>query len=231
MLALKVPKLTPAELDHAAAELLRDYSRWKGAPARPPIDVEEIAEQHLRLTLELDDLRARLGLPDVLGATWFEEKLIRIEQTLEGKEGRLAFTVAHELGHWQLHRALYLVDKQTLPLFPAKEGAAPKSVYVCRNGERDAPAEWQANQFAARLLMPGSFVKKVARGIHGEDPLLLPGLNEARAGGGLPEALRAAAAEVIRAGEFSNASNEAMCYRLLDLGLVVDARQAQRRLL
>ena len=36
MLAIKVPFRTHSELDHAAAELLRRYSAWKGAPARLP---------------------------------------------------------------------------------------------------------------------------------------------------------------------------------------------------
>jgi len=43
--------------------------------------------------------------------------------------------------------------------------------------------------------------------------------------------LRAMADEVIQAGGFSNVSNEAMCYRLIDLKVVVDANAAQGLLL
>lgn len=100
---IKVPFLTHAELDHTAAELLRNYAAWKGAPVRPPIDVDEIVEGYLKLDLEVLDLREILGMPDVLGATWFDDRRICVDESLEGKDGRFAFTVAHEVGHWVLH--------------------------------------------------------------------------------------------------------------------------------
>jgi hypothetical protein len=53
MLQIKVPYLTPTQLDQVVAELLRNYGKWRGAPVRPPIDVDEIAEGYLGLTLEL----------------------------------------------------------------------------------------------------------------------------------------------------------------------------------
>ena len=117
MLQIKVPFLKPRDLDHAAAELLRLYGVWKRAAVEPPINLDEIVEGYLGLTLEVVDLRSRLGLGDVLGATWFDEGYVRIDQSLEGKEGRFAFTVAHEIGHWQLHRPLYEMDKLASPLF------------------------------------------------------------------------------------------------------------------
>jgi hypothetical protein len=38
--------------------------------------------------------------------------------------GRFAFTVAHEIGHWRLHRPLFEMQELTLPLFPSRAGAA-----------------------------------------------------------------------------------------------------------
>jgi hypothetical protein len=87
---IKVPFRTHSELDHAAAELLRRYSTWKGSPARPPIDVEEIVEGLLELDFEVVDLREDLGMPDVLGATWFEDKRICVDESLEGIHAEVA---------------------------------------------------------------------------------------------------------------------------------------------
>lgn len=228
MLQIKVPFLKHPELDHAAAELLRRYSDWKGAPARPPIDVDDIAEGLLGLDLEVVDLQQILKMSDVLGATWLDDGRICVDESIEGQEGRFAFTVAHELGHWQLHRPIIEMDKVTLPLFAAKPGDKPTPAIVCRARERKAPAEWQADQFAARLLMPGSDVRALMQALHGEEPPGLVGLDAAREARQLTPDLRTIAAGVISRGNFTNVSNEAMCYRLLDLKLVLDQAAARQ---
>jgi hypothetical protein len=227
MLQIKVPYLTSAQLDHVVAELLRSYGKWRGAPLRPPIDVDEIAEGYLGLTLELTDLRQLLGIDDVLGATWFDERRLRVDQSLEGKEGRFAFTVAHEIAHWQLHRPLYEMEKVTLALFPPQPGAKPAAAVVCRAKDRKSPAEWQADQFAARLLMPASHVRDAVQRVSGSIPPAWRGLDASRKAGILDSRIRSLAGDVIGAGDFSNVSNEAMCYRLLDLKLVSDQAKLQ----
>ena len=222
MLQIKVPYLTSAQLDQVVAELLRNYGKWRGAPVRPPIDVDEIAEGYLGLTLELTDLRQLLGIDDVLGATWFDERRLRVDQSLEGKEGRFAFTVAHEIAHWQLHRPLYETAKVTLAPFPPQPGAKPTAAIVCPAKDRKSLAEWQADQFAARLLMPASHVRDAVQSVSGNIPPAWAGLDASRKAGILDSRLRSFAGDVIAAGDFSNVSNEAMCYRLLDLKLVTD---------
>ncbi len=230
MLEIKVPFLTPSQLDQAVAELLRRYSAWKGAPARPPIDVEEIVEGFLDLEFLVLDLRSVLGMPDVLGATWFDDGRVCIDQSIEEKEGRFAFTVAHEVGHWQLHRPLVEMEKVTLPLFAAGEDEEPKPAVVCRAREKKAPAEWQADQFAARLLMPASDVRAALRAVHEDGVPALRGLDASREAGELLPEQRNLADRVREAGRFENVSNQAMCYRLLDLRLVADIDGVQRRL-
>jgi hypothetical protein len=91
-LQIKVPFLKHPELDHAATELLQRYSEWKGSPSRPPIDVDDIVEGYLELVLEIADLKERLKMRDVLGATWIEDGLVCVDQSLEGKEGRFGLT-------------------------------------------------------------------------------------------------------------------------------------------
>src|SRR5690349_2718532 len=141
MLEIKVPFLKPSDLEHAVNKLLRTYGTWRKEPPKPPIDVDEIVEGHLGLTLEVDDLRQRLGFSDVLGATWFDERRICIDQSLEDREGRFAFTVAHEIGHWQLHRPIYETGKMTLQLFPSHFGGPAVAAVVCRTKEGKAPVE------------------------------------------------------------------------------------------
>lgn len=154
-MTFKVPFLSDAQLESAAQELLRRYAKWKGEPPRPPIPVDTIAEGVLGLTLEMGDLRKKLGKPDVLGATWLDDALVVIDSALEGNEGRYCFTLGHELGHWQLHRPLREMDKVTFPLFSREPGAKATAAIVCRDGQRDS-AEIQADKFAALLLMPAS---------------------------------------------------------------------------
>jgi Zn-dependent peptidase ImmA (M78 family) len=227
MLQIRIPYLKPAEIDHAAAELLRNYATWRGSPVRPPIDVDEIVEGYLKLVLEVIDLKALLGIPDVLGATWLDDGCIRIDQSLEDKEGRFAFTIAHEIAHWQLHRPLVVTEKVTVPLFPIHLNAAPAPAIVCRNGDRKTPAEWQADQFAACLLMPVKAVQDTVRELGGAAHPTLSGLKADQRGRGLDPRLRSFAAEVIEAGGFTNVSNAAMCYRLLELKLVTSTSRTQ----
>ena len=228
--AIKVPYLAPAQLDSAARELLAKYAQWKGEKIKPPIDVDEIVEGYFGLDFEVTDLKEILSIGDVLGATWFDEKRVCVDSSLEGNEGRFAFTVGHEIGHWQLHRPIIEMDKVTLPLFAGKPGEEPKPALVCRTQAKKQPAEWQADQFSARILMPATDVRSAARGVFGDDIPAWEGLDDSRKAGVLDSRLRTLADQVKDQGGFSNVSNQAMCYRLLDLKLVEDAKEAAGRL-
>ena len=112
----------------------------------------------LGLDFEICDLQAELGHEDVLGGIWFGDKLIKVDQTLDPSTnsrmlGRYRFTLAHEVGHWQLHRKHLMTDPSALSLF--EENGKP--AFVCRSSEKP-PEEWQADRFAACLLMPKRLV-------------------------------------------------------------------------
>ena len=96
---LKVPFLHEKQVERAANELLHKYAKEKGKPVRAPIDVENILEGYFKLDLVYIDLPDFIGVPDVLGATFIKDQRVFIDESLmiEGKEGRLAFTLAHEL--------------------------------------------------------------------------------------------------------------------------------------
>lgn len=233
MLQLNVPFIKGSEIEHAATETLRRYAKATGTLPRPPIPIDGIIESLFGLTLEVEDLKARLGVGDVLGATWFDEQIVRVDTSLEaeGKEGRFAFTLAHEGGHWTLHRPLWEAEKVTRPLFAGAPGKDPPPAIVCRASQAKARAEVQADQYAAALLMPASDVRATMRALYGDDPPSWPGLRRMHKAGQFDAHLHEVAAAVIGDGKFSNVSNQAMRFRLVDLKLVMDSAEVQPRLL
>ena len=228
-MSMRVPFLADEKIESAAHELLMKFSKATGKAVTPPIPVDDIIEKYLRVRLEICDLKAKLRTPDVLGAAYFEENIIRVDESLEAQEGRLCFTMAHEAGHWQLHRPLYEMDKVSAPLFGPNE---PAPTFLCRSSQRP-PAEIQADKFAAKLLMPTRFVREAFSFISSNGPALVEGLDSRRTDPSVVNRWSDIARAVITKGDFSNVSVEAMRYRLTDLSLVLDkdAASAQRRLL
>ena len=164
----KVPYLHEEQIERDAAALLAEYAQARNVVIAPPIPIEDIVEKHLKLGIEFDDMhrlfgvpRSGLGLdPDILGAIWFDDRRIVIDESLDpeenpSKEGRYRFTLAHEGGgHWRLHRHLFAKDPAQVSLF---NEPAPPSV-VCRSSQAKEPVEWQADFYASCLLMPRKLV-------------------------------------------------------------------------
>lgn len=219
---MKVPYLADAKIDSAVNELLGKFSRISGTAVKPPIPVDDIVEKYLKVTLEVLDLKSKLGT-DVLGAAYFDENVIRVDEMLLDQEGRLSFTLGHEVGHWQLHRPIYEMDKVSGSLFGPKT-ALP--AFVCRSSAKP-PAEVQADKFAARLLMPERFVRDAFRAVHGDGPVLIRGLRDRRSDASVVAPWSDVARAVMARGSFTNVSVEAMRYRLDGLGLVSDADAAR----
>jgi len=162
---IDVPYLSEERIEREADVLLSQFHGAGTIPLAPPIPVDDILEAHLQLTLELGDLHARLGVPvvggtrDLLGALWVDERSVFIDHTLDPheqswREGRYRFTVAHEIGHWQVHRE-YLPSHLHQPsLF---HGDSEPTI-VCRKSQAKERIEWQADFFAACMLMPRDMV-------------------------------------------------------------------------
>ena len=220
---LKVRYLHLDEIETSVAELLRAFEATRKKIIEPPIPIDDIVEKHLKLTLELRDLEAFLGVPDALGAIWFDLGIVRLAKQLEEQEGRYCFTLSHEVGHWILHRPQIKAENSTPNLL---QDLNPQPNIVCRTSEETARAEWQANQFAARLLIPTRFVRAATDACY-KGPIFIEGLDTRRSDPVIVSQLSDAAANVISKGNFTNVSNEAMRYRLLDLGLVRDANRPQ----
>ncbi|WDI40482.1 ImmA/IrrE family metallo-endopeptidase [Bremerella sp. P1] len=178
----KEPYFTKQQLEDEANCLLHKYGEEHDRVVEPPVPIDDIVELHLGLTFEFKDMQALFGVADVHGALWVNDRIVGVDLSLDPHEnpamlGRYHFTLAHEVGHWQLHRHLYQSRANQLSLLPEAEDRAE---YVCRSSDK-SPLEWQANYFAAALLMPPEMVRSVWRELHGElDPIYLEDLDKNR---------------------------------------------------
>jgi Zn-dependent peptidase ImmA (M78 family) len=115
--------------------------------SEPPVDVFTIAEQRgVRLRAgELGD--------EVSGLLMVKGGESTIGYARSHSKNRQRFTVAHELGHHELHRNHeLLIDKGPMILY--RDGASSSG---------DDQLEKDANAFAAELLMPASMVRREIR--------------------------------------------------------------------
>jgi len=201
--------------------LLADYGRKYGEIFKPPIPVEEILEAHLEIDFWFDDLPVLLEMPDVLGATWFKQREVRIDQSLDpsvhpAQLGRYRFTVAHEVGHWDLHREIFLSDKSQVTLFGVRE-----EPIVCRSNDR-RPLEWQADSFAGFLLMPKKMVFAAWETLQGSlQPYVAIGeIDDIKAKWGLENHEFATVDIARQMAQVFEVSAQAMQIRLIELGLI-----------
>jgi len=229
MRPLRVPFMPAKDVERAADKLLHEYTLLQGKPLAGAIDVDFVIEKVLKLDLAVIDLKSLLSDPRVLGMTTVEHRTISVDQSLEQMPGRFAFTLAHEVGHWQLHRHILEQQEQAETLFDLEQLAHAQLTVPGRR--RKPPVEWQADQFAACLLMPARLVRAaVLEAFDGRLPSW-EGIEARHAAGEPDERFVEVAADVIEAGHFDNVSNMAMRIRLRDLKLVVDASHPQRSLL
>jgi hypothetical protein len=129
---------------------------WDGATL--PVPIEEIADTHLGLLVrDVEDLATAPGAPTLghgqslsglllpaIGEIWVNAD--------EGRQwpARRRFTIAHELGHWRLHR-----DADERAVFCRKGSIEPDPA---QGRAPLPPAEDEANVFAAAVLMPSWLV-------------------------------------------------------------------------
>ena len=221
----KVSWLSKVRINQETDELLNQWEIFTEQEVKPPIPVEAIAEKYLEFTLEYDSLEEILEIPDVLGATWAEEKRMVINKSLlEGVEGRITFTCGHEIGHWILHQKYLFGQFKRLRRLHNND----QPTVVCRLSTSKLRGEWQADYFSSCLLMPQEKVENAYKKAFGTAPIFI--YNEKSCFGRnnpvvIDPALDTAkeiAQKVISEGNFTNVSKEAMCYRLNELGLLVN---------
>ena len=210
------PFLKESNIEDEASKLLDSFFKEKGWKTQAPIPVFDIIE-HLGYNI---DFRTDGIYQDknFLGGLLISKKIVEINENLSNQEGRMNFTAAHEAGHIVLHVPHYLEQNKT------EENE--KTEIICRKnegfeGNKKAPEEWQADKFAANLLMPSKMVKRAFFEIHPRPinvrkkklrEILFPKSPIVKA--------YKLAAKVMEKGKFSNVSKMAMLNRLIGLRLV-----------
>jgi Zn-dependent peptidase ImmA (M78 family) len=160
-----VPYLTEETIERDAAALLAEFEIARAVRLEPPIPIEDIVEKHLRLRIEFDSMHARLGLPrppsggTVILAAIDSDGSIFIDESLDPEEnpameGRYRFTLAHESGHWRLHRDMIMDGVMQASFLDGPS-------LISRSGAAKAREEWQADYYAACLLMPRRMVAAI----------------------------------------------------------------------
>lgn len=121
-----------------AAELVKDYSA-------PSIPVTEVAENSGVNVVFVD-----MGkfAEQVAGFVDFENRRIYVNKADVPQRQR--FTVAHELGHWILHREAFMANPDLYPVLPRFQSVDASNAF-----------EQEANAFAAELLVPDHLLKQV----------------------------------------------------------------------
>ena len=167
---MKFPWLTEAEIEsHASALLTRVFGA--GLDRSCPVDLDDVVvhlseEEGLSFNDDAD-----LGRADgdvILGTTQPLRRRILLSRDLklDGNAGRSRFTLAHELGHWVLHRPLFVAKAAELSLFgPEDEGefkfvGLQRAIFPPRSGVPVPTEEWQANRFAVSLLIDGNTLRE-----------------------------------------------------------------------
>ena len=158
-----------ATLEAIARNVLKSYDDTLLSGPPQAIPIERIA-QYLGLCIEYQCLRKNgvvLGemiYNDALVPVYFNDGTnkgytlisvkggtIILDESLlhRGREGRLRFTCAHEIGHWLYHKKHFVGTGQAAAL------GNPK-----KSSEENPYIERQADRIATALLMPAGQVKK-----------------------------------------------------------------------
>ncbi len=200
------------DIEKQTIDLIKAYEKELGSPIRPPVPVFELIEF---LGYDLDFRSDGFYQdPNNLGGLHIDEKIVVINERLSDQEGRMNFTAGHEIGHIELHVPELLKDRN-------------KAAIMCRNIDEKTqsirdPKEWEADMFAACLLMPSRKVRSSFFRLRNKPvdlskkrfiDLLRKPKTKRQKGIGI-------ANKIIKLGHFENVSKLAMLNRLIGLGLV-----------
>ncbi len=141
---IEAPYLSKEIIEGKANQLLQAARIAGRIKYKPPIDVESIIENHLKLGLEI----VNFGDLSIFGGLDVKNRIIKVNAAFDPFDNRkfqglYHFTLAHEVGHEVLHAPL--LDKDS-------------NAILCRSSHAFMSIEWQADFFAASLLMPRDLV-------------------------------------------------------------------------
>ena len=212
---ISYPYLKNSTIEKESKKLLEGFSNKTGQKFSAPIPVFDIIEY---LGYDVDFRKDGIYEDkNLLGGTLIDQKTIEINENLSDHEGRMHFTAAHEIGHIILHVPLYqqndVKDVSENKIISRKDGGF--------EGNKKEPEEWQADKFAAFLLMPSELIKKAFFKNY-KRPVNVRKRRFLEIFFPKPAFLKgyAIAKEIIRIGKFDNVSKMAMLNRLIGMRLV-----------
>ena len=149
--------ISETDLEAEAEAILADFGRTDLEVTTPPVPVDEILEYSFGFTVDFADLDAHFCTGGILEATWVEQRCVFVDRSLDPTDhsemaGRYNYTIAHTIGHLQLHHAELLDDSKQASLFASPPEV--RCVTPCIERRTKERKEWQADYFAACLLMP-----------------------------------------------------------------------------
>ena len=212
---ISYPYLKNSTIEKESKKLLGDFNNKTGHKLSAPIPVFDIIEY---LGYDVDFRKDGIYEDkNLLGGTLIDQKTIEINENLSDHEGRMNFTAAHEVGHIILHVPFYNEkhgkDVSEHKIISRKDGGF--------EGTKKEPEEWQADKFAAFLLMPSELIKKAFFNNY-KRPVNIRKRRFLEIFFPKPAFVKgyAIAKEIIREGKFDNVSKMAMLNRLIGMRLV-----------
>lgn len=159
--------MSKEEIESRAADVIMRVQAQRKRPLKWPLDAGYLAEA-LGLDMDCGDIP-----PDEQGAIAAmilptEHKIVMNENTLELPKGFEESSIAHEIGHWELH-----IDQNAVSRFVELHNngglrnngvATDIEPFLCRSASTQYGIEWQAQYFASCLLMPQFKLEDVKRG-------------------------------------------------------------------
>lgn len=183
----KIDILSRDQIDNEVEKFLIKY-RPSALKKATKLDLENIIENDLNLEIDYQNLDEK---HQILGATIFKDGYMNVYNNGKKElkkfckntmvfdiklsedykqEGRFLFTLAHEIGHWILHRKHFFIDEQQQSIFDLLEDENRDNFIICvkrnesemlyvRKKTPEEWIEWQADNFASSLLMPKDIFK------------------------------------------------------------------------
>jgi Zn-dependent peptidase ImmA (M78 family) len=155
------PWLKLEVIEAKAEALLVAYEAEFGAITEPPVPIEHLIEAHLDIWIDWDMIEEK-GSEVILAYIDPQERKICMNESrrarFEEYLGTETFTFAHEVGHWDLH-----VTETEYVQLGFLDIIQPKR-FLCRWNKHDR-LEWQANRYAATLIMPKGMVLREIEGV------------------------------------------------------------------
>lgn len=157
-------------IERKTHELLLRYQKDRNIIIQEAVPIEDIIENHLKIHLQFGAID-KLTLAELD----LEQGTVKVNTNLLNpdndnfNEGRYNFTLAHEIGHWELHRHQIIPNPDQGQLFSTNS-----NMIICRKDEAKEFIEQQADIFASYLLMPTDLMYQTyyKLNIYDEDELI-----------------------------------------------------------